>query len=33
MTKTYEEVYKLMEKLDSNHYQMVYDRAVKKSTL
>lgn len=32
MTKAYEEVYELMEKLASNYHQMVYDRAVRKFT-
>lgn len=31
MTKTYEEAYELIEKLASNHRQMVYDRTVSKS--
>ena len=31
MTKTYDEAYELMEKLASNHHQMMYDRAAKKN--
>ena len=32
MTKTYDEAYELMEKLASNHHQMMYDRAIRKNT-
>ena len=32
MTKTYDEAYELMEKLASNHHQMMYDRAARKNT-
>lgn len=30
MTKTYEEEYELMEKLASNHHQMVFERTIRK---
>lgn len=32
MTKTYEEEYELMEKLASNHHQMVFERTIRKPT-
>lgn len=33
MIKTYEEAFEVMEKLASNHHQMVYDRVARKATL
>lgn len=33
MTKTYKEAYQLMEKLASNHHQMVYDRIARNPML
>lgn len=33
MIKTYKEAYELMEKLASNHHQMVHDRTVRKYEL
>lgn len=33
MTKTYDEAYKLIEKLASNHHQMIYDKTSRKNTL
>lgn len=32
ITKIYEEAYELMEKLPSNHHQMVYDKIVRNLT-
>lgn len=32
MTKTYEGAYELMEKLASNHHQIVYERTARKPT-
>lgn len=31
MTKTYNEVYELIEKIDSNHHQMMYDWTIRKN--
>ena len=32
MTKTYDEAYELIEKLASNHHQMMYDITARKNT-
>lgn len=33
MKKSYDELYELMEKLASNHHQMMYDKTVRKNVL
>lgn len=33
MTKTYEQAYELVQKLDSYHHQMVYEKTARKPTL
>lgn len=33
MTKTYNKAYELTEKLASSHYQIIYDRTIRKNVL